>query len=186
MSDPVDAGLGAVLDDWVQTHHDELVATRRHLHAHPELGFAEHETTAYLERQLRRAGLATRRLPGGTGLVSEIGSGGPVTVLRADIDALPRADLKQVPYASTREGMCHACGHDVHTTVLLGVVAWALVLAGQGLAGRHGSATAPDGRARSNSKPRAASPSKPCGPSPPPASNASRSARSPTRRPRWT
>jgi amidohydrolase len=108
------------VDRWVDAHHDELVATRRHLHAHPELGFAEHETTAYLERQLRRAGLTTRRLPGGTGLVCDVGSGGPVTVLRADIDALPLADLKQVPYASTRPGMCHACGHDVHTTVLLG------------------------------------------------------------------
>ncbi|SCX47484.1 amidohydrolase [Klenkia marina] len=109
------------VDRWVDAHHDELVATRRHLHAHPELGFAEHETTAYLERQLRRAGLTTRRLPGGTGLVCEVGTGGPVTVLRADIDALPLADLKDVPYASTRDGMCHACGHDVHTTVLLGV-----------------------------------------------------------------
>ena len=109
------------VDRWVDTHTDELVATRRHLHAHPELGFAEHETTAYLERQLRRAGLTPQRLPGGTGLVCDVGSGGPVTVLRADIDALPLADLKDVPYASTRDGLCHACGHDVHTTVLLGV-----------------------------------------------------------------
>jgi amidohydrolase len=117
------------VDRWVDTHTDELVATRRHLHAHPELGFAEHETTAYLERQLRRAGLTPQRLPGGTGLVCDIGSGGPVTVLRADIDALPLPDLKDVPYASTRAGLCHACGHDVHTTVLLGV---ARALAAQG------------------------------------------------------
>ncbi|SDO35624.1 amidohydrolase [Klenkia soli] len=117
------------VDRWVEAHHDELVATRRHLHAHPELGFAEHETTAYLERQLRRAGLTPQRLPGGTGLICDVGSGGPVTVLRADIDALPLADLKDVPYASTRPGMCHACGHDVHTTVLLGV---ARALAAQG------------------------------------------------------
>lgn len=119
MTDP-DTDAGTV-DRWVAEHSDELVATRRHLHAHPELGFAEHETTAYLERQLRRAGLPTRRLPGGTGLVCDVGTAGPVTVLRADIDALPLADLKDVPYASTRPGMCHACGHDVHTTVLLGV-----------------------------------------------------------------
>ncbi|GAA4318099.1 amidohydrolase [Klenkia terrae] len=117
------------VDRWVDTHTDELVATRRHLHAHPELGFAEHETTAYLERQLRRAGLTPQRLPGGTGLVCDIGSGGPVTVLRADIDALPLPDLKDVPYASTRAGLCHACGHDVHTTVLV-VVARALAADG--------------------------------------------------------
>jgi amidohydrolase len=59
-------------------------------------------------------------LPTGTGLVVEVGSGTPVVVLRADIDALPLPDLKDVPYASTREGFCHACGHDVHTTVVLG------------------------------------------------------------------
>ncbi|KQS73445.1 amidohydrolase [Modestobacter sp. Leaf380] len=109
------------VDRWVEAHHEDLVGVRRHLHAHPELGFVEHETTAYLERQLRQVGLTPRRLPNGTGLVCDVGRGGPVVVLRADIDALPLADLKDVPYASTREGMCHACGHDVHTTVLLGV-----------------------------------------------------------------
>ena len=100
---------------------DDVQRTARHLHAHPELGFAEHETTAHLERALRAAGLAPQRLRSGTGLVCDVGSGGPVVVLRADIDALPLADLKDVPYASTREGLCHACGHDVHTTVVLGV-----------------------------------------------------------------
>ncbi len=110
------------VDAWVRAHHDELVAVRRHLHAHPELGFAEHETTAFLERRLRQIGLTPRRLPSGTGLVCDVGTGGgPVVVLRADIDALPLSDVKDVPYASTREGLCHACGHDVHTTVLLGV-----------------------------------------------------------------
>jgi amidohydrolase len=120
---------GQAVDSWVRTHQDELVAVRRHLHAHPELGFAEHETTAYLERRLTAAGLTPRRLKVGTGLVCDVGPtgpdgerpDGPVVVLRADIDALPLTDLKDVPYASTRDGMCHACGHDVHTTVLLGV-----------------------------------------------------------------
>jgi amidohydrolase len=119
---PVVEKLGAAVDDWVTAHHPQLVATRRHLHAHPELAFAEFETTSFLEQRLRALGLAPRRLPTGTGLVCEVGSGQPVVVLRADIDALPLADLKDVPYASTREGMCHACGHDVHTTVLLGVL----------------------------------------------------------------
>jgi amidohydrolase len=113
---------GAAVDDWVQAHDAELVAVRRHLHAHPELGFAEHATTDFLEQQLRAAGLEPRRLAGGTGLSCDVGGpDGPLVVVRADIDALPLPDLKDVPYASTRPGVCHACGHDVHTTVVLGV-----------------------------------------------------------------
>jgi amidohydrolase len=118
---PVVEKLGAAVDDWVAANQPQLVATRRHLHAHPELGYAEFETTSFLEQRLRHHGLTPRRLPTGTGLVVDVGSGGPVVVLRADIDALALADLKDVPYASTREGLCHACGHDVHTTVVLGV-----------------------------------------------------------------
>src|SRR5919107_3742341 len=98
-----------------------MVSARRHLHAHPELAFSEFETTSFLEQRLRTYGLKPRRLPTGTGLVVEIGSGDPVVVLRADIDALPLPDLKDVPYASTRDGLCHAYGHDVHTTVVLAV-----------------------------------------------------------------
>lgn len=132
---PVVEKLGAAVDDWVQAHDAQLVAARRHLHAHPELAYAEVETTSFLEQRLRAAGLSPQRLPSGTGLVVEVGEGpGPTVVLRGDIDALPLTDLKDVPYASTREGMCHACGHDVHTTVVLGV---ALALAGvDGLPGR--------------------------------------------------
>jgi amidohydrolase len=118
---PVVEKLGAAVDDWVTANHPQLVATRRHLHAHPEIGYAEFETTSFLEERLRHHGLTPRRLPTGTGLVVDVGSGGPVVVLRADIDALALADLKDVPYASTREGLAHACGHDVHTTVVLGV-----------------------------------------------------------------
>jgi amidohydrolase len=118
---PVVEKLGAEVDDWVAGHHAQMVSTRRHLHAHPELAFAEFETTSFLEQRLRTYGLKPRRLPTGTGLVVDVGSGDPVVVLRADIDALPLADLKDVPYASTRDGMCHACGHDVHTTVVLAV-----------------------------------------------------------------
>jgi amidohydrolase len=133
MSDAV-AKLGTIVDDWVVAHHHELVSVRRHLHAHPELAFVEYETTSFLEQRLRTAGLKPKRLATGTGLVCEVGSGEPVVVLRADIDALPLADLKDVPYASTREGLAHACGHDVHMTVVLGV---ALALATlDGLPGR--------------------------------------------------
>src|ERR671929_489965 len=117
--------LGTAVDEWVAEKHPHLVSVRRHLHAHPELAYAEFETTSFLEQRLRSAGLEPKRLPTGTGLVVEVGSGaadgGPTVVLRADIDALPLADLKEVPYASTREGLCHACGHDVHTTIALGV-----------------------------------------------------------------
>ena len=112
--------LAAEVDDWVAAHADHLISVRRHLHAHPEPAFAEVATTEFLEERLRARGLAPRRLPGGTGLVVEVGAGDPVVVLRGDIDALPLADVKDVPYASTREGVCHACGHDVHTTVVLG------------------------------------------------------------------
>jgi amidohydrolase len=113
--------LGRAVDEWVAGKHQQLVAVRRHLHAHPELAFAEFETTSFLEQRLRDVGLEPKRLPSGTGLVVEVGAGDPVVVLRADIDALPLADLKEVPYASSRENTCHACGHDVHSTVLLGV-----------------------------------------------------------------
>ena len=105
---PVVEKLGAAVDDWVSRNNSQLVSTRRHLHAHPELAFAEFETTSFLEQRLRSVGLAPRRLPTGTGLVCDVGSGEPVVVLRADIDALPLPDLKDVPYASTREGWCHA------------------------------------------------------------------------------
>lgn len=118
---PVVEKLGAEVDRWVAANDAHLISTRRHLHAHPELAFAEFETTSYLEGRLRESGLKPRRLPTGTGLVCDVGSGEPIVALRADIDALPLADLKDVPYSSTREGLCHACGHDVHTTIALGV-----------------------------------------------------------------
>jgi amidohydrolase len=107
--------------DWLERHSDELVRIRRDLHAHPELGNEEHRTTALLVERLSRAGLAPKILSRGTGLVCDIGSGtGPVVVLRADIDALPLQDEKLVGYRSTFPGVCHACGHDVHTTSVLG------------------------------------------------------------------
>jgi amidohydrolase len=129
MTGPADR-LGPRVDAWAAAQFDALVAVRRHLHAHPETGFEEVGTTAFLEERLRAGGLAPERLPTGTGLCVEVGSGPPVVVLRADIDALPLPDLKDVPYASTRAGTCHACGHDVHMTVLLGV-ALALASAGE-------------------------------------------------------
>ena len=99
----------------------ELVGVRRDLHAHPELGRQEIRTTGVVADRLRAAGLAPQVLDGGTGLVCDVGPGdGPLVALRADLDALPVPDEKDVPYRSTVPGVSHACGHDVHTAVLLG------------------------------------------------------------------
>ncbi|WP_372592667.1 amidohydrolase [Actinotalea sp.] len=98
----------------------ELVAVRRDLHAHPEVGRAEHRTTRVVAERLRAAGLRPRLLPG-TGLVCDIGPAhGRRVLLRADLDALPVPDSCAHPWRSTVHGMCHACGHDVHTAVVLG------------------------------------------------------------------
>jgi amidohydrolase len=105
----------------------EVIAVRRDLHAHPELGWHEVRTTELLERRLTEAGLSPRVLPTGTGLICDIGSGDTCVALRADIDALPVPDSVDAPWRSTIDGVTHACGHDVHTAALLGA---GLVLAG--------------------------------------------------------
>jgi amidohydrolase len=97
----------------------DVVALRRDLHAHPEIAFTEQRTTNVIVEQLESAGLTPKVLPGGTGAVCDIGTSGPIVALRADIDALPIADLKNVPYRSTVDGLCHGCGHDAHTAILL-------------------------------------------------------------------
>ncbi|CAL9304067.1 MULTISPECIES: M20 family metallopeptidase [unclassified Streptomyces] len=102
----------------------ELIAFRRDLHMHPELGNQEFRTTAALKARLEAAGLHPRVLPGGTGLTCDIGTWDghrPMLALRADIDALPIPDTKvDCPYRSTVPDRAHACGHDVHTTTVLG------------------------------------------------------------------
>ncbi|HEX6969929.1 MAG TPA: amidohydrolase [Micromonosporaceae bacterium] len=112
--------LPGQLDRWLAARGAELVAVRRHIHAHPELSNREFETAALVARKLTEAGLAPRMLPAGNGVICDIGSGDRVVALRADLDALPLPDVKDVPYRSTIDGVAHACGHDVHTTVLLG------------------------------------------------------------------
>ena len=125
------------LASFIARHDAELVHLRRHLHAHPELGRAERESTALVARRLEAVGLRPRLLPTGTGLICDVGSGsGPVVALRADLDALPVQDEKDVPYRSTTPGVCHACGHDVHTTVLLGTGLFLADRAARGLPGR--------------------------------------------------
>ncbi|PFG40554.1 amidohydrolase [Georgenia soli] len=102
----------------------ELLQIRRHLHAHPETAWMEHETTAYVADRLRAAGLEPHPLKG-TGLTVNIGAdprsqGRRRIGLRADLDALPVSESSGLPFASARDGYAHACGHDVHTTALLG------------------------------------------------------------------
>jgi amidohydrolase len=113
--------LPGQLDRWLASRGAELVALRRHIHAHPELSHQEFETAALVARELAMAGLQPRFLPKGNGVICDIGHGDRVVALRADLDALPMRDVKDVPYRSTVDGVAHACGHDVHTTILLGV-----------------------------------------------------------------
>jgi amidohydrolase len=98
---------------------DELLALRRDLHAHPELGHQEVRTTQVIADRLTRAGLSPQLLPG-TGLICDIGRTGPLVALRGDLDALPLPDRSGRPWASTVDNVAHACGHDVHTVGVLG------------------------------------------------------------------
>lgn len=108
------------LSAFLATHNPELIHLRRHLHAHPEPGREERQATALVARRLEASGLRPRLLSS-TGLVCDIGSkNGPIIALRADLDALGVQDEKNVPYRSTVPGLCHACGHDVHTAIVLG------------------------------------------------------------------
>ncbi|MCH6196531.1 amidohydrolase [Corynebacterium mastitidis] len=118
---------------WLVTHREEVLAWRRHLHAHPELAHEEHATTAFLSGVLREHGLRPRPLPG-TGLTVDVGESrpdSPRVAFRADIDALPVAESTGLPFASEVPGVSHACGHDVHTTIAL-ALACALGSAGEG------------------------------------------------------
>lgn len=94
---------------------------RHDLHAHPELAFQEHRTAAFIARELTAMGFEVHEGLAGTGVVGVLRNGdGPTVGLRADIDALPVHEATGLPYASTNPGKMHACGHDGHTTMLLG------------------------------------------------------------------
>ncbi len=106
-------------DAWIDAHGADLVAWRRRIHAHPELARQEFATTALVVDTLRAVGLSPTVMPGGTGVVCDIGPAGPRIALRADMDALPLTEFTGTEYSSTVPGVSHACGHDAHTTVLL-------------------------------------------------------------------
>ena len=105
---------------------DELIAIRRHLHAHPERSFHETETSAYLERVLRDHGIDVLANPIETGVVAQItgAHAGPTVALRADIDGLPIHEDSGLDFASANPGVMHGCGHDLHMASLLGAVFW--------------------------------------------------------------
>lgn len=102
--------------------HQEIVAYRQHLHANPELSFEEVETAAFVQKKLKSWGIPFETGVGGHGVVGILqGKGeGKTIALRADMDALPIIEQNEVPYKSTKKGIMHACGHDVHTSSLLG------------------------------------------------------------------
>jgi hippurate hydrolase len=108
--------------DAIRRFHDELTEIRRDIHAHPELGFEEHRTAELVATRLEALGIEVHRGVGRTGVVGVLrrGNGAGAIGLRADMDALPIEEANDVPWRSTRPGRMHACGHDGHTTMLLG------------------------------------------------------------------
>ena len=137
----------------VEQRAAELVSIRRDLHTHPELGRGEVRTTALVAERLERAGIGVRRLRG-TGLVADLGAPDPShrIALRADIDALPIREQTGLAFASQTDGVSHSCGHDVHTTALLGA---ALALKARRGPARGSAASA---RVSSSSPPRSSCP----------------------------
>ena len=114
--------LSDEIKEAAQRVFNEVIANRRHLHAHPELSFCEYETSGFIKQKLGQMGISWMAMAD-TGIVAviqgEIASQ-RVIALRADIDALPIAEDNEVPYASQNTGIMHACGHDAHTSSLLG------------------------------------------------------------------
>jgi amidohydrolase len=111
--------------DAAQRIEPALIEIRRDIHAHPELAFEEVRTAGVVARELTRLGIPHRTGFAKTGIVGLIEGGrpGPVLAIRADMDALPIQEQTELPFASTVPGLMHACGHDIHTTTLIGVAA---------------------------------------------------------------
>ncbi len=103
----------------------EWIRIRRHIHSHPELSFQEHETAAFISATLQEWGIPHTTGIAGTGIVGVLEGrepGSRCIAIRAELDALPILEANEVPYKSRRDGIMHACGHDVHATCLLGVL----------------------------------------------------------------
>ncbi|HWI43414.1 MAG TPA: amidohydrolase [Nocardioides sp.] len=114
----MDAAL-SLIASVVEKYDDELVELRRDLHRHPELSWEESRTTDRVAEHLERAGWAVTPMPR-SGVIAEIGDGERLVGLRADLDALPVGELTNEPWRSEVDGVAHACGHDVHTSALVG------------------------------------------------------------------
>jgi len=100
---------------------DQLISWRRDFHMYPEIGFEEKRTSGVVAEALKEMGIRVDTEVGKTGVVGHLGEGSPVVGIRADMDALPLQETSEVPYASQNPGVMHACGHDAHTAILLGV-----------------------------------------------------------------
>ncbi len=110
------------INDCLKDFLPELLELRRHLHAHPELSGNEHQTAATIAGELRKYGWRVQEAVGRTGVVGELGeANGPLVGLRVDMDALPVEEKTGLEYASRRQGLMHACGHDMHSCIGLGV-----------------------------------------------------------------
>jgi amidohydrolase len=109
----------ALVDSVVAKYDDELVELRRDLHRHPEVSWQEQRTADRVVEHLERHSWRITRTPR-SGIVADLGESGPTVALRADLDALPVADLTTDPWTSSVPGVAHACGHDVHTSALVG------------------------------------------------------------------
>ena len=106
-----------------EQYYPEVQAIRHHIHAHPELSFMEHATSAYVSERLTAIGITNQKVIAGTGIVALIEGRNPASrciALRADMDALPIHEENDTAYRSQNNGVMHACGHDVHTSCLLG------------------------------------------------------------------
>lgn len=112
--------LAEHIDDLIARHLSDLVALRHDLHAHPQLGYKETYASAMVRRELDAAGVEYEKDIAQTGVVGRLGDGGGAIGLRADMDALPIDEQTMLPYASQHPGCMHACGHDGHTTILIG------------------------------------------------------------------
>ncbi|MFF2877603.1 M20 family metallopeptidase [Gottfriedia sp. NPDC057991] len=114
--------LETQIDELADQYSTGLIEIRRHLHMYPELSNQEFQTTTFINQELEKATIKKIQLNSQTGTAAEIsGNAGPIVALRADIDALPIQEESDLPFRSVVDGIAHMCGHDVHTTITLGV-----------------------------------------------------------------
>ena len=110
------------IKELASAYANEFIEIRHHLHAHPELSYQEFETSKFIQQKLKEYDIPfeIKATTGVIGLIKGKNPDSRIVALRADMDALPIKEENDVPYRSTKEGVMHACGHDVHTTCLLG------------------------------------------------------------------